>query len=77
MVEEEKELKFMKREDCFANRKDGKCHALIEKNCENCKFYTPRDKVKNNPFYKFSYENEIKMKFLIKRTRIKKEDILN
>ena len=46
------------KEKCFADRKDGKCHALIEKKCEGCKFYFPRKKIKRNPFYEYSYESE-------------------
>ncbi len=45
------------KERCFADRKDGTCHALRYKKCEGCKFYTPRSKVKNNVFYRWSYKD--------------------
>lgn len=48
----------MKKEKCFADRKDGECHALISKDCKGCKFYFPRKELKRNPFYEYSYENE-------------------
>lgn len=48
--------------NCFANRKDGTCHALTEKQCNNCKFYKHKAKVKNNPFYEWSYKNKERFK---------------
>lgn len=62
--------------DCFAIRKDGTCHALTKKECKDCKFYTPRCKIKDNPFYKYSWVNREKMETLIKRNLIKKEYIM-
>ena len=55
------------KERCFADRKDGTCHALSYKNCEYCKFYTPRSKVKNNVFYRWSWENNYR--FNLERIR--------
>lgn len=49
--------------DCFAYKNENdieECYALNELNCENCKFYKHRDKVKNNIFYPDSFENEEK-----------------
>lgn len=43
---------------CFADRKDGTCHALRKKKCKGCKFYFPRKNMYHNPFYAYSYENE-------------------
>lgn len=43
---------------CFADRKDGTCHALSKKKCKDCKFYFPRKNLYHNPFYEYSYENE-------------------
>lgn len=46
------------KEKCFAERKDGECHALQHKECDGCKFYFPRKLLKRNPFYAYSYETE-------------------
>jgi len=46
------------KEKCFAERKDGECHALKCKECNGCKFYFPRKLLKHNPFYEYSYETE-------------------
>lgn len=46
------------KERCFADRKDGECHALVKKECKGCKFYFPRKLIHHNPFYEYSYENE-------------------
>ena len=51
------------KERCFADRKDGKCHALKNKECEGCKFYAPRSSIKNNPIYEYSYEDKRRCKF--------------
>lgn len=52
------------RKDCFAivepeDFKNGKvaCRALGKLDCEGCRFYKPKDKVKNNVFYKDSYDS--------------------
>ena len=65
------------KENCFANRKDGECHALIKKQCEGCKFYKAKERVKNNPFYAFSYLDKERHKKDIEKYRIKKEQVLN
>ena len=57
-------------ERCFADRKDGKCHALRYKKCEGCKYYYPRTKLKDNPFYEYSYENKYKHQFDMKVRKI-------
>lgn len=44
------------KDKCFAERRDGECHALKEKKCKGCKFYTPRKEIYHNPFYAYSYE---------------------
>jgi len=62
--------------DCFAFRNDGECHALINKNCENCKFYTPKEKIKDNPFYKYSWINKRKMEGVVYARKIRKEQIM-
>lgn len=46
------------KEKCFADRKDGTCHALIKKQCKGCKFYYPRKMLYHNPFYEYSYETK-------------------
>lgn len=51
------------KERCFADRKDGTCHALIYKDCRNCRFYAPRSSIKNNPIYEYSYEDKRRCKF--------------
>ena len=60
----------MEKEKCFADRKDGTCHALIRKNCMLCEFYCPRTKIKDNPFYEYSYVNKRKMEIEKERRRI-------
>ena len=63
-------------ERCFAERKDGKCHALKKKECLFCSFYTPRSKVRHNPFYKWSYDNYYRAELDRKRRNIAKEDVM-
>lgn len=46
------------KEKCFADRKDGTCHALRKKKCKGCRFYFSRKNLYHNPFYAYSYENE-------------------
>lgn len=68
------------KEKCFADRKDGTCHALIKKQCKGCKFYYPRKMLYHNPFYAYSYENEYAHKNAIMLKKVpmdlvmKKED---
>lgn len=70
----------MEKEKCFADRKDGTCHALIRKSCVLCEFYCPRNKVTDNPFYEYSYTNERKMelekkkRFIFEKAVMKKDD---
>ena len=64
------------KEKCFADRKDGTCHALIKKECEGCRFYFPKKLLKNNPFYEYSYENEYNFVFDTKSKKIPKELIM-
>lgn len=62
--------------DCFAAKNDGTCHALTKKECEGCRFFTPRCQVKDNPFYKYSWTDESKMKEICKKCLIKKDNIM-
>ena len=64
------------KEKCFADRKDGKCHALTEKKCDRCRFYFPRNLLRDNPFYEYSYVNIPKMKYLKKAKLIREEMIM-
>jgi hypothetical protein len=64
------------KEKCFANRKDGQCHALSKKECDGCKFYYPRKLIKDNPFYEYSYVNEAKMKYIKKLKLIRDENVM-
>ena len=64
------------KEKCFAERRDGKCHALVNKECEHCSFYTPRSKVKNNVFYKWSWDNNYRAELERKRLKIDKKDVM-
>lgn len=64
------------KEKCFADRKDGSCHALIKKECKRCKFYYPRNLLKDNPFYEYSYEDIGKMKHMKKEKIIRKDQIM-
>lgn len=66
----------MIKERCFAERRDGKCHALTTKRCEFCSFYTPRSEVKNNPFYRWSYKTYYKAELDRKERKIKTEDVM-
>ena len=58
------------KEKCFADRKDGTCHALTEKECEGCRFYCPRKLIKDNPFYEYSYTHTYMMERLKKQKQI-------
>lgn len=64
------------KEKCFAERKDGKCHALTEKACDGCKFYFPRKLIKDNPFYEYSYVNIPKMVYIKKLKLIRQDTIM-
>ncbi len=64
------------KEKCFADRKDGECHALVHKECEGCSFYLPRKLLKNNPFYEYSYQNIGKMNYIKKKYNIRDEQIM-
>ena len=75
-TKEELEIIMTNNYDCFADRKDGYCHTLKEKKCKDCRFYTPRCKVKDNPFYKYSWTDEAKMKEICRRRLIKKNQIM-
>lgn len=44
------------KEHCFADKGD-ECNALKRKECEGCKFYKAKSKVKNNIFYPKSFKN--------------------
>lgn len=66
----------MEKEKCFADRKDGKCHALTEKECGGCRFYFPRKFLKDNPFYEYSYVNEAKMRYIKKLKLIREETVM-
>lgn len=43
---------------CFAKRKDGTCNALDRTTCLRCKFYKPKDEIKNNIFYPYSFKSK-------------------
>jgi hypothetical protein len=64
------------KEKCFADRKDGECHALIKKECNGCRFYFPRKLLKDNPIYEYSYDNEYKFRYDVKKRKIYKEIIM-
>lgn len=66
-------------EDCFAFKKVGRkceCHALIELNCKNCRFYKLKSEVKNNPFYAQSFKNPVEHKAAMKKKNIKEDQVL-
>lgn len=62
--------------ECFARRDEVSCNALTEKACCNCKFYKHRSKIKNNPFYAYSYEDKERFIKDVKRRQIKPEQIM-
>ena len=66
----------MMKEKCFAERKDGECHALQNKKCDGCKFYFPRKLLKNNPFYEYSYDNEYRHKYDMKIYKVPKDLVM-
>lgn len=74
-TKEELEIIMTNNYDCFADCGDG-CHALNEKECKGCSFYTPRCQIKDNPFYKYSWIDKDKMKNLTKKLLIKREQIM-
>lgn len=43
---------------CFAKKDDGTCNALISKTCFKCKFYKPKNEIKNNIFYPYSFTSK-------------------
>ena len=48
------------KENCFAYiKKEKKCNALCELNCDNCSFYRDKSTIKANPFYPYSYASKI------------------
>jgi len=63
-------------EKCFADRKDGTCHALTKKECDFCKFYTPRSKVKNNVFYRWSWANNYRFNLERIKRNIEMKDVM-
>lgn len=65
-----------KKERCFADRKDGTCHALIEKNCKGCRFYCPRSEVYHNPFYEYSYETKYAFESGLRLHKVKEEFVM-
>lgn len=75
-TKEELEIIMTNNYDCFADRKDGKCHALTKKECEGCRFYTPRCQMQDNPFYRYSWTDKNKMEDIVKRYLIKKNQIM-
>ena len=75
-TKEELEIILTNNYDCFADHGDGTCHALTTKECEGCRFYTPRCQVKDNPFYRYSWTNTEKMRMVVKKTLIQKNQIM-
>ncbi len=66
-------------EDCFAFKKVGRkceCHALIELNCKNCRFYKNKNAVKNNPYYAASFKSAVEHKRVMKQKNIKEDQVL-
>ena len=43
---------------CFARIDANTCNALVNKNCNNCKFYKPKSEIKNNIFYQYSFRTK-------------------
>lgn len=67
------------KKNCFAycEKKDKTyCNALSECECEGCRFFTEKAKVKNNPYYAYSYENKAQHLKDIKNKNIKEDQIL-
>lgn len=63
------------KKNCFAFCREGRCHALVEMDCKNCRFYKPMKSVKNNPFYAKSYLSPDAHKRDMKKYNIK-EDVV-
>lgn len=64
------------KEKCFADRKDGTCHALKCKECEGCRFYFPRELVKDNMFYEYSYQSIGKINYFKRKYNVREEQIM-
>lgn len=65
------------KKDCFAYIEEkNECNALTEIECEKCPFYKNRNKIKNNPFYAYSYDNKKKHKRDMEKTKIKKSQVI-
>ena len=56
--------------DCFAvhNPENGKaeCRALGKIDCEGCSFYKPKNEIKDNIFYKGSFDSKEKYEKAVK-----------
>ena len=66
-------------EDCFAFKKNGQkceCHALVEINCKNCRFYKSRREVKRNPYYAICYDSPVEHNIVLKRKYINEDQVL-
>lgn len=63
-------------ESCFARINKKRCNALNKKDCKNCKFYSDRSKIVNNPFYPYSYKDLKRFERDKKRYNIKDEDVV-
>lgn len=77
-MEEEKKINCnnVDKEDCFARIDCSHCNALNEKDCKNCSFYKPRNKIKNNPFYAFSYRDSERHAEHMRRYRVNPDDVI-
>lgn len=67
------------KKECFAYcEKNGKpyCNALTECECKDCRFFTEKSKVKNNPYYAFSYEDKAEHLKEVKEKKIKEECVI-
>lgn len=72
-------MKKIFKKNCFAYcEKKGEpyCNALCDCNCNNCSFYKERQQIKKNPFYAFSYDNEMEHLKDVKKRNIKEECVI-
>ena len=61
---------------CFARINENECNALAKKECKKCRFYKHRDKIKNNPYYAYSFKDKDKHRRVVEKYGIKDSQII-
>lgn len=69
-------IKYEDKKDCFARIDRNKCNALIERQCNGCRFYKHREKIRNNPYYAYSFKNKEEHLKMMKKYKILDEQVV-